>query len=124
MAQVVIAGCGYVGNALARMLMAEGHEVFGIRRDVRALAEGVKAIRGNVARPDQLGPAPARVEYAVFAVGADESTEQAYRKAYLDGLAGFLQWLADEGQRPRRLDGDTRARSRRQCLRGTRGTTR
>jgi nucleoside-diphosphate-sugar epimerase len=103
MAQVVIAGCGYVGNALARMLMAEGHEVFGIRRDVRALAEGVKAIRGNVARPDQLGPAPARVEYAVFAVGADESTEQAYRKAYLDGLAGFLQWLADEGQRPRRL---------------------
>ena len=72
MAQVVIAGCGYVGNALARMLMDEGHEVFGIRRDVSALAAGVKGIRGNVARPDELGPAPARVEYAVFAVGADE----------------------------------------------------
>ena len=43
------------------------------------------------------------VEYAVFAVGADEGTEKAYRQAYLDGLAGFLQWLLDEGQRPRRI---------------------
>lgn len=103
MAQVVIAGCGYVGNALAGMLMKEGHEVYGIRRNLDALAEGVKGIRGNVAYPDELGPAPARVEYAVFAVAADAGTEQAYRMAYLDGLAGFLQWLADEGQRPRRI---------------------
>lgn len=103
MAQVVIAGCGYVGNALAGMLLGEGHEVFGIRRDVSALAPGVRGIRGNVATPDQLGPAPSRVEYAVYAVSADEGTEKAYRSAYLDGLAGFLQWLADEGQRPRRI---------------------
>ena len=103
MAQVVIAGCGYVGNALATSLVKEGHEVFGIRRDSSALADGVKGIEGNVARPDELGPAPSRVEYAVYAVGADEGTEQAYRQAYLDGLAGFLEWLADEGQRPRRI---------------------
>jgi nucleoside-diphosphate-sugar epimerase len=103
MAQVVIAGCGYVGNALATGLLAEGHEVFGIRRTAGALASGVKAIPGNVATPAALGPAPSRVEYAVFAVGADEGTESAYRKAYLDGLAGFLQWLLDEGQRPRRI---------------------
>jgi nucleoside-diphosphate-sugar epimerase len=103
MAQVVIAGCGYVGNALATSLLKEGHEVFGIRRDLTALAERVKGIAGNVARPDELGPAPARVEYAVYAVGADEGTEQAYRQAYLDGLAGFLQWLVDEGQRPKRI---------------------
>lgn len=103
MAQVVIAGCGYVGNALAGMLMKEGHEVYGIRRDVDALAPGVHGIAGSVALPGALGPAPARVEYAVFTVAADEGTERAYRQAYLDGLAGFLQWLADEGQRPRRI---------------------
>lgn len=103
MAQVVIAGCGYVGNSLARMLMSEGHEVFGIRRDASALAEGVRPIAGNVAEPSGLGPAPRRVEYAVFAVGADSGDERAYRSAYLDGLAGFLQWLLDEGQRPRRI---------------------
>ena len=103
MAQVVIAGCGYVGNRLAEMLLVEGHEVFGIRRDISALAPGVRGIRGNVAMPSALGPAPPRVEYAVFAVGADEGTEKAYREAYLDGLAGFLQWLLDEGQRPRRI---------------------
>lgn len=103
MAQVVIAGCGYVGNALAKMLLSEGHEVFGIRRSVEALADGVKGIAGDVAEPAALGPAPSRVEYAVYAVGADEGTEKAYRRAYLDGLAGFLQWLLDEGQRPRRM---------------------
>ncbi len=103
MAQVVIAGCGYVGNSLARMLMSEGHEVFGIRRDVTALADGVRPIAGNVAQPSELGPAPRRVEYAVYAVGADRGDERAYRRAYLDGLAGFLQWLLDEGQRPKRI---------------------
>ena len=103
MAQAVIAGCGYVGNELARMLIDEGHDVFGIRRDVSKLVSGVRGIEGNVAQPKSLGPAPERVEYVVFAVGADEGTEQAYRRAYLDGLAGFLEWLADEGQRPRRL---------------------
>lgn len=103
MAQVVIAGCGYVGNELARMLIEEGHEVFGIRRDVSKLAAGVRAIEGNVARPESLGAAPQRVECAVFAVGPGEASEQAYRRAYLDGLAGFLEWLADEGQRPRRI---------------------
>jgi len=103
MAQVVIAGCGYVGNELARMLLEEGHEVFGIRRDASKLAPGIQAIEGDLSRPESLGPAPPRVEYAVFAVGADEGSVQAYRRAYLDGLAGFLEWLADEGQRPRRL---------------------
>jgi nucleoside-diphosphate-sugar epimerase len=103
MAQVVIAGCGYVGNALAELLMKEDHEVFGIRRDTAGLAPGVIGIQGNLASPKSLGPAPRRVEYAVFAVGADESTEKAYREAYVDGLAGFLEWLADEGQRPKRI---------------------
>lgn len=103
MAQVVIAGCGYVGNALAQILLSLDHEVFGIRRDASKLAPGVKGISGDLSQPKSLGPAPKRVEYAVFAVGADEGTEQAYRKAYVDGLAGFLEWLADEGQRPRRI---------------------
>lgn len=103
MAQVVIAGCGYVGNALAETLVAEGHEVFGVRREISKLAPGVKGIAGDLAEPKSLGPAPRRVEYAVFAVGADEGTEKAYRRAYLDSLAGFLEWLADEGQRPARI---------------------
>lgn len=100
---MVIAGCGYVGNALAQILLSLDHEVFGIRRDASKLASGVKGISGDLSQPESLGPAPKRVEYAVFAVGADGGTEQAYRKAYLDGLAGFLEWLADEGQRPRRI---------------------
>lgn len=103
MTQIVIAGCGYVGNELARTLVEEGHEVFGIRRDASKLAAGIRAIEGDLARPESLGPAPQRVQYAVFAVASDEASERAYRHAYLDGLAGFLEWLTDEGQRPKRI---------------------
>ena len=76
MAQVVVAGCGYVGNELARMLLAEGHEVFGLRRDSSKLAPGVRAIEGGVARPGSPGPAPQRVEHAVFAVGSAEGIKR------------------------------------------------
>ena len=103
MAQIVIAGCGYVGNELARQLIGQGHEVFGIRRDVSKLTAGTRGIAGDVGQPESLGPAPKRVDHAVYVVGATDGSEQAYRRAYLDGLAGFLEWLADEGQRPRRL---------------------
>ncbi|MFP6654536.1 MAG: SDR family oxidoreductase [Myxococcota bacterium] len=103
MAQVVIAGCGYLGTELAQRLLEAGHEVFGIRRDASKLADEIHAITGDVAEPKSLGPAPKRVDFAVFAVSADEASERAYRRAYLDGLAGFLEWLADEGQRPKRL---------------------
>ena len=103
MTQIVIAGCGYVGNALAAMLLSEGHEVFGIRRDASKLARDVRPIEGDVASPASLGPAPSRVDYAVFAVAAGGGDERAYRHAYLDGLAGFLEWLGNEGQRPKRI---------------------
>jgi nucleoside-diphosphate-sugar epimerase len=83
--------------------MEEGHEVFGIRRDISKLQPGVAGIAGNMERPESLGPAPSRVEYVVFAASPDEGSERAYRRAYLDGLAGLLEWLADEGQRPKRI---------------------
>ena len=103
MAQVVIAGCGYVGSELAQMLKEDGHEVFGIRRDVSGLDSKIRGIEGDLAEPKTLGPAPKRVECAVYSVSADEGSEHAYRRAYVEGLAGFLEWLADEGQRPKRL---------------------
>ena len=63
----------------------------GAYRDLRGVISVESGYTGgNVAEPTALGPAPARVEYAVFAVGADEGTEQAYRRAYLDGLAAAL----------------------------------
>ena len=32
MARILIAGCGYVGSALGERLLADSHEVFGLRR--------------------------------------------------------------------------------------------
>jgi len=103
MSQIVIAGCGYVGNALAAMLLEGGHEVFGIRRDPNKLAAGVRPIAGDLTQSKSLAAAPPGVELGVFAVAANGDTEAAYRRAYIDALAGFLRWLADADQSPRRL---------------------
>ena len=102
MPRVAIAGCGYVGNALARLLLEEGHEVFGIRRHKDQLADGIQPVTGDLTRPQTLPDPPPDLDLAVCAVAADEASDAAYRRAYLDAQAGFLHWLGQSGQTPRR----------------------
>jgi len=52
MARVLIAGCGYVGTALGKLLSADGHEVFALRRSVRGLPAGVTAIQADLTQQD------------------------------------------------------------------------
>ena len=104
MAQVVIAGCGYVGNRLAEMLLAEGHEVFGIRRDISALAPGVRGIRGQRRDAERPRSCPRRASNTRSSrLEPTRGRKKPIARPISTGLAGFLQWLLDEGQRPRRI---------------------
>ncbi len=87
--RVLIAGCGYVGTQLARILAEQGHEVWGLRRSNAPLPPGVQPIRADLLDPELPGKIP-EVDHAVFAVSADESTEEAYRSAYVEALDAFL----------------------------------
>ena len=103
MARVLVVGCGYVGGALAERLVGEGDEVFGRRRDPSALPEGVVRLAGDVAEPGGLGALPDGLDSVVYAVGAKQRDEGAYRRAYLDGLGHVIRILNDEGQNPSRF---------------------
>ena len=103
MANVLIVGCGYVGQSLGVRLVEKGHRVFGMRRDPSGLPETFVPLAADVTRSDGIGALPGRVDFVVFAAGAKSRDESAYRALYLDGVGNVLRVLGDEGQRPARI---------------------
>lgn len=103
MANVLIVGCGYVGEALGLRLVAAGHRVFAMRREPAGLPDRLVGIAADVTRPSGIGALPADLDHVVYAVAAKSRDEEIYRATYLDGLANVLRALGDEGQRPKRM---------------------
>ncbi len=108
MARILVAGCGYVGSELARVLVAEGHQVWGLRRRPQALPQGVRAAGADLTQPARLAELFARsdgprgLDVVVYAAAADGGDEAAYRRAYVDGPRNLLEALRRAGERPRR----------------------
>ncbi len=99
MAGVLIAGCGYVGSALAAELVGDGHRVWGLRRTPDALPGGVAPLAFDLADPealralpDALGTAP---DVVVYAAGPGARSEAAYRRAYVDGPGQLADALGE-----------------------------
>ena len=93
MARILIAGCGYVGTALALRLLDGGHEVHGLRRRASILPAGVVPIAADLADPASLGALPRKLDYVVYTAAPDGPGDNAYRAVYIDGLRNLLQAL-------------------------------
>jgi nucleoside-diphosphate-sugar epimerase len=96
--KTLIAGCGYIGSALAVRLVAEGHQVWGLKRswsgDAPAPAPaGVAAIEADLVAGAGLLRLPTNLDFVVYAVSADGRNEAAYRAAYVDGLQRLVEGL-------------------------------
>jgi nucleoside-diphosphate-sugar epimerase len=100
---ILIAGCGYVGTALGERLAADGHTVWGLRRQPHGLPPGVTPLAADLADPATLNALPQGLDVVFYTAAADGSTDDAYRLAYVDGLRHLLTALADQRQRPRRV---------------------
>ena len=87
---VLIAGCGDVGGELARRLLAEGHEVYGLRRRAHLLPAGVRPVAGDVRDPESLRTLPGGLDVLCYTAAADGRSATAYRGAYVDGVRNVL----------------------------------
>jgi nucleoside-diphosphate-sugar epimerase len=99
---VLLAGCGDLGTEAGLRFAAAGHRVVGWRRQPEKLPveiEGVAADLGSTNLP----PIPADTSAVVVALAADSPTEDAYRAAYVDGLAHILDALERDSVTPRRV---------------------
>jgi len=103
MARVLIAGCGYVGEELGKRLLADDHEVWGVRRNPRSLTTGIQYIAADFAQPEDLAELPGGIDFVFYLVSPSGSEDALYRHAYVDGLRGLIGALHRNGQRPRLL---------------------
>ena len=99
---VLIAGCGYVGTALAEQLAAAGHRVIALKRTPRDLPPGVEAFAADLTKPETLRELPSEVDHLVYTAGANGRTEEAYEDAYVRGLSNVIDALVRRGAPIRR----------------------
>lgn len=90
MERVLIAGCGYVGGRLAELLVAEGLEVWGLRRSPGEPPGGARTVAADVTDRKSLDAMPGSLDAVVYAVAPSGRSEAAYRAAYVEGLRNVL----------------------------------
>jgi nucleoside-diphosphate-sugar epimerase len=103
MTRVLIAGCGYVGAALGKMLVAEGQDVWGLRRHSELLPPVIAPFRADLCKPSSLAGLPDRLDFICYLAAADETSDAAYRAVYVVGLLNLIQALLEQGQNPKRF---------------------
>ena len=97
---ILIAGCGWLGSAVAAQLLARGDRVTGIRSDpgraegLRSL--GIEPLALDLADPDAADRIPPGVE-AILALQAAGSGPEAYCRAYLQANATLVRAAARLG---------------------------
>lgn len=101
--KLLIAGCGYVGSALAAELVGEGHEVWGLRRRFAHVPVGVRKVEADLSLPSDLVDLPTGLDALVYLVSPGGSDDALYRAAYVEGLANLLAALERAHERPRRI---------------------
>lgn len=94
--RILIAGCGYVGSALARMLVQDGHDVFGLRRTPTDLPDGVTPVAADLAESVGLDAVPGSLDACVTAISADGRSESAYEAAYVRAVRNLRSLLEIE----------------------------
>lgn len=96
--RTLLVGCGYVGLALGKELVRQGHEVYGLRRSVEAgealRSVGVQPLMADVTQPEQLQKLAPSFDWVVNLVASTKGGDAAdYRRVYLEGTRNLLAWL-------------------------------
>ena len=92
--RILLAGCGDLGFRVAARLLAQGHEVWALRR--RPPPEDVPGLRwlgADLTAPHSLGSLPADITRLVYLPAPDARDKAAYRALFVDGLRHLLEAL-------------------------------
>lgn len=90
MSRILIVGCGYVGQALAKYYIDLKHEVFALQRHAVDIA-GITNLIGDIAQI-QLTDLPV-FDTIFYLVAAGNSSDDAYQHAYVHGIQNLLKQL-------------------------------
>ncbi|MBP0047124.1 SDR family oxidoreductase [Marinobacterium sp. AK62] len=90
--RVLIAGCGDIGTRLGLKLAAEGAQVFGLRRTINQLPQGIHGIAADMTRPETLTELP-ECDHLFFTAAPKSREPGAYQHTYVDSLRNLLAAL-------------------------------
>ena len=103
MSRVLIVGCGDVGTALGLLLCERGHDVVGARRSAQQLPASLHPLSVDVTDREAMERKIPDVDVVVYAVAAGRRDEEAYRRAYVNGVSALLDVLEHRAESPRRV---------------------
>jgi len=100
---VLIAGCGFAGAAIAKRFGEAGHVVWGLRRDVSRLPEGVRPVAADLGDAGSLRTIPGHLDIIVYSAAPDASDAAAYERTYVKGVRNVLAAVGRRSSRLRRF---------------------
>ena len=103
MSRRLIAGCGYVGTALAERWVRQGHEVFGLRRSPGPPVAGMQWVTADLVDESQLERVPDDLDDVVYALSPGERSDAAYQRVFSTGLRQLQDRLASRSRSLRRF---------------------
>lgn len=101
--RALIAGCGYVGTALAARLLDAGASVWGLKRNPGDLPVGMSPVAADLTDPTTLGGVPSDLDVVVYCPSAGQSSDEAYRRVYVEGLTNLCALPTIQMAQPRLL---------------------
>lgn len=97
--RVLIAGCGDVGNVLATSLIRDGHVVYGLKRDVSTLPDGVLPVSADLLKPETLENLPTDADRLVFMPTPASRDPAGYEAIFIRGWKNLWSALKKEPAR-------------------------
>lgn len=90
--RIAIVGCGEIGVLCAQRLLAADHKVVAVRRNITTLPHWIDSEAADVTKPETLDfIRRSAFDVLIYQVAASGFTEQAYRQAYVEGVAHVMQ---------------------------------
>ncbi len=96
--RILILGCGYVGQPLAKELMKLAYEVHAARRSSLSI-EGVKAHQVDITQPDSFKSLPRNFDWIIFCASSGRGSAEAHRAVFVDGINNLIDWLGETSAR-------------------------
>lgn len=96
MANILIVGCGDLGSRLGESLSKQGHDVYGIRRDIHKIPASISPIGCDIfsANPSL----PKNLNYVYYILSATNFNDDSYYQAYVLGVQNLLNSLQGQTQ--------------------------
>ena len=88
--RILIAGCGDLGERVARLLLQRGDEVYALRRHPPGADDGIRWLAADLTCPETLAALPSGFQQLVYLPASKTREPDAYRAVYLDGLRNVL----------------------------------